>query len=43
MKICHFVQRWCEQEGLFWYGEHTADKHCIVFTDIVDTLSALAP
>ncbi|EPM79540.1 Rhs element Vgr protein, partial [Pseudomonas syringae pv. actinidiae ICMP 19072] len=24
----NFVQRWCEQEGLFWYVEHTADKHC---------------
>ncbi|EPN48406.1 Rhs element Vgr protein [Pseudomonas syringae pv. actinidiae ICMP 19094] len=39
----NFVQRWCEQEGLFWYVEHTADKHCIVFTDTVDTLPALAP
>ncbi|MFH7422679.1 phage late control D family protein, partial [Pseudomonas syringae pv. tagetis] len=19
----NFVQRWCEQEGLFWYVEHT--------------------
>ncbi|RMT72731.1 Rhs element Vgr protein [Pseudomonas syringae pv. theae] len=37
------MQRWCEQEGLFWYVEHTADKHCIVFTDTVDTLPALAP
>ncbi|WP_241094908.1 type VI secretion system Vgr family protein [Pseudomonas viridiflava] len=38
-----FVQRWCELEGIFWYVEHTADKHCIVFTDTVDTLPALAP
>ncbi|WP_440063347.1 type VI secretion system Vgr family protein [Pseudomonas syringae] len=39
----NFVQRWCEQEGIFWYVEHTADTHCIVFTDTVDTLPALAP
>jgi type VI secretion system secreted protein VgrG len=22
----HFVQRWCEQEGLFWYVEHQVDS-----------------
>ena len=39
----NFVQRWCELEGLFWYVEHKPDSHCIVFTDSVDTLPALAP
>ncbi|HEK1693305.1 TPA: phage late control D family protein, partial [Pseudomonas putida] len=39
----NFVQRWCELEGIFWYVEHKPDSHCIVFTDSVDTLPALAP
>lgn len=39
----HFVQRWCEQEGLFWYVEHNTDSHCIVFTDDVSTLPTLTP
>ncbi|BDM22735.1 type VI secretion system tip protein VgrG [Pseudomonas sp. LRP2-20] len=39
----NFVQRWCELEGIFWYVEHKADSHCIVFTDSNDTLPALAP
>lgn len=38
-----FVQRWCEQEGIFWYVEHTHDAHCIVFTDSHDTLEPLRP
>jgi type VI secretion system secreted protein VgrG len=39
----HFVQRWCEQEGLFWYVEHQVDSHCIVFTDSVMFLPTLNP
>ena len=39
----HFVQRWCEQEGLFWYVEHQVDSHCIVFTDSVLFLPTLNP
>ena len=39
----NFVQRWCEREGLYWYVEHTADSHCIVFTDDIHTVPALAP
>ncbi|CAI8936027.1 type VI secretion system secreted protein VgrG [Pseudomonas sp. IT-P74] len=39
----HFVQRWCEQEGLFWYVEHALDSHCIVFTDSVILLPTLNP
>ncbi|WP_205858937.1 contractile injection system protein, VgrG/Pvc8 family, partial [Pseudomonas viridiflava] len=39
----HFVQRWCEQEGLFWYVEHNTDSLCIVFTDDVSTLPTLTP
>jgi type VI secretion system secreted protein VgrG len=39
----HFVQRWCEQEGLFWYVEHQVDSHCIVFTDSVFFLPTLDP
>jgi len=38
-----FVQRWCEQQGIFWYVEHAPDAHCIVFTDSHDTLSQLQP
>jgi type VI secretion system secreted protein VgrG len=38
----NFVQRWCEQEGLFWYVEHKQDSHCIVFTDSVECLPTLA-
>ncbi|WP_122381903.1 type VI secretion system Vgr family protein, partial [Pseudomonas savastanoi] len=39
----NFVQRWCEQEGLFWYVEHKIDSHCIVFTDNIDSLPTLNP
>jgi len=39
----HFVQRWCEQEGLFWYVEHDAEGHRLVFTDDADSLQPLAP
>lgn len=39
----NFVQRWCEQEGLFWYVEHKVDSHCIVFTDNIDSLPTLNP
>lgn len=39
----NFVQRWCEQEGIFWYTLHEADQHTIVFTDDVNTLPASAP
>ncbi|MDB6141990.1 MAG: Rhs element Vgr protein [Pseudomonas sp.] len=39
----NFVQRWCEREGLYWYVEHKADSHCIVFTDDFRTLDPLAP
>ena len=39
----NFIQRLCEQEGIFWYVEHAPDRHCIVFTDEVDTLSPLDP
>lgn len=36
----NFVQRWCEQEGIFWYVTHEANQHIIVFTDDVTTLPA---
>lgn len=39
----NFVQRWCEQEGLFWYVEHEVDSHCIVFTDNILHLPTLTP
>ncbi|WP_130908470.1 type VI secretion system Vgr family protein [Pseudomonas sp. Sample_16] len=39
----HFVQRWCEQEGLFWYVQHEVDSHCIVFTDSLMFLPTLTP
>ncbi|MFB4205187.1 hypothetical protein KBTX_01148 [wastewater metagenome] len=39
----NFVQRWLEQEGLYWYTLHEPDRHTIVFTDDVDTLPASEP
>ncbi|MCJ7957070.1 MAG: type VI secretion system tip protein VgrG [Pseudomonas sp.] len=39
----NFVQRWCEQEGIFWYVEHSPDKHCIVFTDSLVALPMMDP
>ena len=39
----HFVQRWCEQEGVYWYVEHALDSHCIVFTDHGIFLPTLDP
>ncbi|WP_296188340.1 type VI secretion system Vgr family protein [Pseudomonas sp. UBA1879] len=39
----HFVQRWCEQEGIYWYVVHEADNHHIFFVDSVDSLPAQAP
>ena len=39
----HFVQRWCEQEGIYWYVTHEADSHHIVFVDHVDALPPLNP
>ncbi|SER47534.1 type VI secretion system secreted protein VgrG [Pseudomonas sp. NFACC02] len=39
----HFVQRWCEQEGIYWYVTHEADSHRIVFVDGTDDLPALSP
>jgi Uncharacterized protein conserved in bacteria len=29
----HFLQRLCEWHGLFYYFEHTADQHTMVFVD----------
>lgn len=36
----NFVQRWCEQEGIYWYTVHEADQHTVVFTDDIATLPA---
>ncbi|WP_282373259.1 type VI secretion system Vgr family protein [Pseudomonas sp. PS02290] len=39
----HFVQRWCEQAGIYWYVVHEADQHRIVFVDSVLDLPPLEP
>jgi type VI secretion system secreted protein VgrG len=39
----HFVQRWCEHAGIYWYVVHEADQHRIVFVDSVLDLPALEP
>lgn len=39
----HFVQRWCEQAGIYWYVVHEADQHRIVFVDSILDLPPLEP
>ena len=39
----NFVQRWCEQEGIYWYLVHEAQNHRIVFVDSVEDLPDLEP
>lgn len=29
----HFISRLCEEEGIYFYFEHTASGHCLCFTD----------
>ena len=29
----HFLTRLCEEEGIFFYFEHTAEGHCLCFSD----------
>lgn len=29
----HFIQRLCEEEGIFWYFRHDAQKHMLIFGD----------
>ncbi|ODC03117.1 hypothetical protein BFW38_05715 [Terasakiispira papahanaumokuakeensis] len=39
----NFVSRLFEEEGLFYYFEHTAGQHTLVITDDVDTCSPVSP
>jgi type VI secretion system secreted protein VgrG len=39
----HFLQRLCEWHGLFYYFEHTADQHTMVFVDGQEHCAKVAP
>lgn len=30
----HFISRLCEEEGIYYFHEHTADGHCLTFCDM---------
>lgn len=30
----HFINRLCEEEGIYYYFEHTDDSHCLCFSDM---------
>lgn len=30
----HFINRLCEEEGIFYYFEHTENSHCLCFCDM---------
>ncbi|HDZ56896.1 MAG TPA: type VI secretion system tip protein VgrG, partial [Pseudomonas xinjiangensis] len=39
----HFIQRLCEEEGIHYHFEHTADSHVLVFGDDQTGFPKLAP